>query len=160
MAKIIKLTQGCYAHVDDDVFEWARNHKWFAHIEGHIFYCERKQNRRVVRIHREIMETKPGERVDHRDGNGLNNLRSNLRNCTPAENGRNRKVNKNNSSGLRGVSWSKPHRKYHAHIRHNYELLSLEYFTDRPEAGIARDRAAIRLHGEFASLNFPKENYV
>lgn len=154
MAKIIKLTQGCYTHVDDDVFEWASSFKWYAYKDGHILYARRHLgNNKYARLHREIMKAGIEEKVDHVDCNGLNNLRKNLRTCTIPENSRNSGIRRQNSTGFKGVCHFR--KKYKAQIRFNNARYHLGLFTDPREAGMAYDRAAMLLHGEFARLNFP-----
>ena len=105
------------------------------------------------------MVTPKGMATDHINGDGLDNRKQNLRICTHAENLRNRRLGKNNTSGYKGVSWHKLHKLWYAHISHNKKLMSLGYFKDKEEAAKAYDRKAIELFGEFAKLNFPIEDY-
>lgn len=95
-----------------------------------------------------------GKLIDHRDGNGLNNLPSNLRIATSTENSRNRRKNSNNQSGYKGVCWCA--RKWRAAIRVNGKLKHLGYFENVTDAALAYDVAAIHYFGEFAHLNFPQ----
>ena len=95
--------------------------------------------------------------VDHINGNPLDNRKSNLRICTNAENQRNRGVNKNNTSGYKGVCWAKQNKKWKARIKHNGKLIHLGYYKDKEEAARAYDKKAKELHGEYAYLNFPDE---
>lgn len=101
-----------------------------------------------------------GMQVDHIDGNGLNNQRSNLRIATHLQNQRNRQhMNKNNSSGYRGVTWCKGAGRWMAQLSLNYKHVHLGLFDSPIDAAIAYDHAVIEHFGEFASTNFPKENY-
>lgn len=92
--------------------------------------------------------------TDHIDGNGLNNRRSNLRAATHAQNIRNGR-SRGGTSQFKGVTWYPPSRRWRAAIMLNGKYNHLGYFADEAEAARAYDAAALRLHGEFARLNFP-----
>lgn len=104
--KKIKLTQGKYAIVDDEDFEWLNQWKWC--------YCKyvirdiilNKKNKRIY-MHRLIMNTPEKMQTDHINGNKLDNRRNNLRICTQSQNNMNRKISKLNTSGYRGIYWDK-----------------------------------------------------
>jgi hypothetical protein len=102
-------------------------------------YVVRVSGVRTLYLHREIMGvTDPKIEVDHRDGNKLDNRRSNLRVVTHAENLQNRKgLDRNNKSGYRGVHWDKRDRKWLAHTRLKGKLYHLGSFDDVHEAGRA-----------------------
>ena len=107
-------------------------------------------------MHREILGiTDPKINVDHLDGDGLNNQRSNLRVCTDSQNGANRGKQKNNKSGYKGVHWNKKTKKWAAQIQYHKKVLNLGYYSDIIEAAKAYDKKALELFGEFARLNFP-----
>lgn len=95
----------------------------------------------------------PHEMVDHVNRDTLDNRRSNLRKCSRAQNAVNSKLRVTNSSGYRGVSFSKG--RWAARIRDNYAYVHLGLFDDPVAAARAYDSAALKLHKEFASLNFP-----
>ena len=95
------------------------------------------------------------ERTDHRNGDGLDNRRSNLRDATAGENSRNTRVHLDSASGLKGVSWYKRSRKWRAHIHVGTKQQHLGYFATAEEAAHAYDDAARELHGEYATVNFP-----
>lgn len=90
--------------------------------------------------------------TDHRNGNGLDNRRKNLRPCTHAQNCRNAKP-RSVSSKYKGVGWSRVHNKWRARIRVDGILKSLGVFTEEAQAARAYDRAAAEYFGEFARLN-------
>ena len=79
-----------YARVDDIDYEWAKLFKWTAEERPTGMYAVRRFKGSTVRLHREVVRARAHEQVDHRDGDGLNNLRSNLRICNNGENQQNR----------------------------------------------------------------------
>lgn len=112
-------------------------------------------DRDVVYIHQVVQSCESGTVPDHINGNVLDNRRANLRCATPSQNSSNTKrITAANTSGIRGASFV--YGKWEARIRHNGKLLYLGRFTSQEEAGLAYDRAAIELHGEFATLNYPE----
>lgn len=90
------------------------------------------------------------ERVDHIDGDGLNNTRLNLRQCSHAENIRNSAKSISNKSGCKGVIWDKNRSKWMAYIKLDYRQKYLGRYDTFEEASEARDRAAKEMHGPFA----------
>lgn len=98
----------------------------------------------------------PRAMIDHIDGDGSNNRIANLREATNAENMRNRGGNKNTTSQYCGVSWHRQTSKWLARIMLFGKRTHLGSFTDEIEAAKAYDVAALKLHGNFARLNFPE----
>ena len=84
----IPLTQGKVAFVDNADYRHVAFFKWYAHRRGRLFYAQRHCGPydKIVLMHRVILNVAPNEAVDHIDGNGLNNCRSNLRIATQREN--------------------------------------------------------------------------
>lgn len=158
--KQIKLTQGKFALVDDEDFDFLNQWKWSVSKIGNNFYAMRskkitKTRKSItIRMHRLILNVSKGEYVDHIDMNGLNNQRSNIRVCTNAENSRNRTASKNTSSKFKGVSWHKRNKKWCANIKVDRKTYSIGSFTSEIEAAKAYDLKAKELHGEFANFNF------
>lgn len=89
------------------------------------------------------------EYVDHRDGNPLNNVISNLRAATNSTNQANAKMRHDNTSGIKGVSWHKAKRKWRATITVNGKSKHLGLFDSIEEAKEVRERAAEQLFGDF-----------
>ncbi|MFD4474593.1 HNH endonuclease [Streptomyces sp. NPDC058471] len=101
--------------------------------------------------------------TDHKNGNGLDNRRENLRQATPAQNSRNQHGKRkprspNGSTRYVGVHWRVDKRKWQAMLvgasdgkRH------LGYFNDEAAAARAYDKAAHERDPEFCNLNFPEE---
>lgn len=101
-------------------------------------------------MHIEIM----GKRgIDHRDHNGLNNQKSNLRFCTPSENAMNARKNENSSSVYKGVCFFNRDKKWLAQIQVNGKPIRLGCFASEVEAAKAYNNKAIELFCEFANLN-------
>jgi hypothetical protein len=153
----IPLTQGKVALIDEADHDLVSSYSWHTHGTAPLLYARTalptvngKQPRRLM--HHVITGLRY---VDHTNGNGLDNRRSNLRPATQSQNSRNRGKTRANKSGFKGVCWYPTTRKWVAAIRHNYKLVSLGYFFTPEEAARAYDAAALELHGEFAYLNFP-----
>lgn len=142
--------------VDEDVYKWAQGLKWYCRQPSHYIVSQRLDGQYRL-IHRLIMNPNKNQQVDHINGNPLDNRRINLRICTPQQN----------------IHNSKPHRKYRryvgttcnkdstvkkpwrGHISIGTDIMFLGSYETEEEAALARDTAAIQLHGEFAKLNFP-----
>lgn len=91
--------------------------------------------------------------IDHADGDGLNNRRSNLRPASKSQNGANRGKNSNNTSGFKGVSPRKGSLPWMARIGHDGKSVYLGKFPTAEDAARAYNSAALELFGEFAHLN-------
>ena len=89
--------------------------------------------------------------IDHKDGNRLNNKIENLRQATFAENLRNSKLRKNNTSGVKGVSWSKLHKKWRVAVMLNGDTYRLGLFKDLELAQLVAEEARNKYHKEFAN---------
>lgn len=160
--KLIPLTQGQHAMVDDADYEELSRFKWCAHRNSkkvnNPFYVVRgirlpSGKRTMVLMHRVLLDAPANIQVDHVDGNPLNNQRSNLRLASASQNQHNRAVQKNNTSGYKGVSWHKTHCKWRAKIRYAGKYLHLGYFDTAEEAAEHYDFAAVMYHREFAQTN-------
>jgi hypothetical protein len=92
--------------------------------------------------------------VDHKDNNGLNNQKQNLRICTYSENGANQRKTRGASSKYKGVHWDKGRSKWRSEINVAGCRISLGRVSSEEEAGEAYDKAAYRAFGSFAKLNF------
>jgi hypothetical protein len=155
----IPLTQG-YSTVIDATDADLAAVKWHTDVQTYTCYAVRTWRvdgrLRDFFIHRIILarilgrELIKGEMCDHEDGNGLNNQRYNLRLATHAENNHNRRRGRTNTSGFKGVSWSKAKRKWQAVIMFNNKQKHLGYFTTPELAHTAYCEAATELFGEFA----------
>lgn len=157
--KVIELTQGQVAIVDDEDFEKLAQYRW--HLtrvsKDMVPYAARNSKkgelpkRRLIKMHRVIMNPPEGMEVDHINRNGLDNRRCNLRLCTKSQNLMNAKVRKDNKLGIKGVCFVDG--KYMAHVTINRKSTTLGFFNTPEEAKSERDAAAQKLHGEFYSSN-------
>lgn len=95
----------------------------------------------------------PKDTIDHINGIKTDNRIQNLREATEAENVHCRKLTKSNTSGFKGVSFSKQYGNWVAAIRHNKKTVRIGVFDDPQIAAHAYNKAAMAIYGEFACLN-------
>ena len=152
----IQLTKGAVTLIDEADFDLVRKHAWYvmksprSSYAGTSIYENGKQ--KTIRLHRLILGvTESKLQVDHIDGNGLNNRRSNLRVCSSAQNMMNKRKYLNSTSGIKGVYAVR--NKWRAIITHKGDRFNLGLFEQREDAAKAYDMAARNLFGEFANLN-------
>lgn len=141
--------------VDDADFDWLNQWKWHASKRKRkgreVFYACRVDGQ-CIYMHRQIMGSPPGLQVDHRDGEGLNNQRYNLRRSTHAQNLSNSRKRAGCSSRFKGV-YSRRSGKWLAQIRFGGRSRHLGIFEKEEEAARAYNKAAATAFGEFARLN-------
>lgn len=144
--------------VDDADYRFLSRYRWGILRDGHhnnksskhpcTDYARTRINGKQVLMHRLLL---PGaDHIDHKNGNGLDNRRENLRECTFQQNMRNRRGWA--ASGLRGVNRRGPHR-YEASIRINKKNIFLGSFRSAEQAAMAYNDRATLEYGEFARLN-------
>lgn len=139
------------------------NHGWCSHKRGG---AEKNEERRYVHakingvnvsLHRFLMNPPSHLEVDHIDGDGLNNCRSNLRVVTHRENMANQgKRFGEFSSRFVGVHWHAQRRKWNAMIRREGKRIHLGLFTNEEDAAMAYDTAVLEMSPGFGMLNFPQ----
>lgn len=164
----IPLTRGKVAIVSDEDYEWAMQWRWqaskYPHKSGVLWYATRnprygprsENKRRFILMHREIALRAglPLSRwYDHRDGDGLNNERHNLRPATVPQNMANARKMVGKSSQFKWVYWNKRERKWIVKLSANGLDIYIGAFRDELEAGRIANEAAIAIHGDFARLN-------
>ena len=157
----IPLTQGMFAIIDADDWSIVSQYKWHAHKVRNTFYAythERgnRKNRRFIAMHQLIMNTPAGAKVDHVNGNGLDNRSKNLRLATTSQNGQNAR-GRVGTSKFKGVSWTTRESKWRARIKYNGKHHYLGSFTSEEAAAHAYDEKARELFGRFAWLNYPDD---
>lgn len=153
--KTVSVTNNAPAIVDDEDFVFISSFKW--HKGGGGYPTRHIKRDGVIPcredMHRTIMNLPYGDKrhVDHINGNKFDNRRCNLRVCEPVENWWNQKRRSDNTSGYKGVSWSKSRKKWNARIKRRGVRFDLGYFDSAEEAHAAYCVAAKSIHGEFAN---------
>ena len=156
----IVLTRGYAAIVDDADFESASQFKWTAQPvkrkDGTIsnVYAYRTvregSKKHVIKLHRFLLAVSdPALEVDHKDGNGLNCQRHNLRTATHTQNMHNRNKQSNNTSGCNGVCLDKKTGRWRAYIKVNKKQITLGRFVNVLDAANAVALARIEHHPEY-----------
>lgn len=158
--KVIALTRDKHTIIDDEDYPFLSQSEWSCVCNFGIYYAIRSQywpdgTHSTLRLHREVLihhgVILDGAKVDHKNGNGLDNRKRNLRLATCSQNKANGTLYKNNASGLKGVYVVR--NKFRAQIRVNGRVRHLGYFDTAADAANAYDLASIELFGEFAKTN-------
>jgi hypothetical protein len=154
--KQVRLSNGMTAKIDDGDLELVSKHNWYAVKGEERFYAAAWINGKGVSMHRLILGSEAGELdIDHKDRDGLNNTRENLRVATRSQNSANSRKRKGTTSKYKGVHVMRQG-YIKAYIMFQYKRFHLGYFPTEEEAALAYDEAARRYFGEFAGLNFPE----
>lgn len=160
--KQIKLRENTFALVDDEDFEYLNQYTWSVdHLDNNRNqYAKSRINGQQVSMHRLIMGCKNGDGkiLDHKDGNGLNNQKSNLRFCTNSQNQKNKRAS--GSSKYLGVyvRFTKSGLTWVSKIKVGNKYICLGSFKREESAAKAYNRAALKYHGEFARPNIIIKN--
>lgn len=144
---------GCYTNkaiINAEDYEKVAKFKWYLNAGGYAV----SGNNPSIYLHRLIFGDIPnGYGIDHIDRDTLNSKMCNLRLATKIQNSANQKLHKRNTSGFKGVTYSKDHNKWYTSIYVKGEKKFIGYFQDSMEAAKAYDMAAVKYNGEFASTN-------
>jgi hypothetical protein len=160
--KEIQLTGGKVAFVDAGLFELLSRHSWRAVRIRNTDYAVRqvpssttKSGWTTLLMHQVVL---PGvSRIDHKNQNGLDNRRENLRPATASQNAANMLKKPKTTSAFMGVCWNRFRNHWQASIRTGGAKRFLGYYDSEADAAHAYDWAANLVFGEFAHLNFPQE---
>lgn len=154
MSKTIALTQGKHAVVDDEDYASLSQWKWFARKVGGTFYAARcireSGKKKFVHMHRVVNGTPDGFVTDHRNGDGLDNRRANLRTATVSQNGGNVAARSHSKSKIKGVYFDEARNKWAADIQAGGRRKRLGRFDTQDAAAAAYQSAASALFGEFS----------
>lgn len=153
---------GMFALIDACDESRVASRKWYLFVpradNPALMYalCGKRKNHRPELLHRFILDSPEGFDIDHRNHNGLDCRRGNMRLASRGLNNANNR-RKPGVSGYRGV-YFKPEKKANpwlARLKSNNKYHHLGYYRTREEAARAYDKGAKKIHGEFATLNFP-----
>ena len=152
--KELILTQGYVAYVDDEDYPLLSRYKWRVNKGKWGIYAQANVDGMEVVLHRFILGAPFDMEVDHKDHNGLNNVKDNLRLCTSSQNKQNTRIRIDNKLGYKGVYFNTKEKKYYAMIKPpETKRLFLGGFDTAVEAARAYNVAAEMYFGEFAFLN-------
>jgi len=162
MSREIPLTQGHVATVDKEDYIELMKYSWYAFWNGAQWYARTniknsEGKHRGILMHRFLLSAEKGDFVDHRNLDGRDNRRKNIRLCTQQQNTFNKKPRKNSSSRYKGVYWCKDKKRWKASASLSGKVYGLGSFKCEVAAARVYDRFAIEHHGDFVRLNFPQE---
>jgi hypothetical protein len=146
--------KGYKIQIDDEDSDRVLAHSWWLssspELDGHVICFSTRVGKRIIKLHRFIMGEPAGRIVDHRNGDRLDNRKENLRVCGIGENNRNLGISRRNTSGYKGVSYSKQHGKFRAYIHlEGGHQKHLGLFDDPKIAAKAYQTAALIYFGDY-----------
>lgn len=145
--------------VDDEDLEKVIPYIWCFNRQNHTIYIQANiGNNKTIEIHQLILEYKEGFVIDHKNHNRLDNRKENLRYATKSQDLANRRLQLNNKSGYKGVSWIERDKRWQATIQINGISKYIGFYKTKEEAALAYNKRATSLFGEFAYLNIIKED--
>lgn len=147
--KLIELTKGYQAVVDDEDFEFLNQWLWH-YSNGYAVRKDYPLGRRepptLIRMHRLINQTPEGMDTDHINGNKLDNRKINLRSLDRSGNCHNRRrPRKDNQSGYTGVAWIRATGKWRALITVHGKDYYLGHYIKKEDAILARKEAELNI---------------
>jgi len=155
--KEIQLTKGQVAFIDDEDFEKVSLYKWTASYTNGKYYARRgvcvNGKQKTIYLHRFLTSAEKAIKIDHKNGNSLDNRKSNLRKATSSQNNQNR----GNTAGkkYKGVGFYPQQTKpFRARIKHSGKVIFIGNYATEIEAAKAYDQKALELFGSFARPNF------
>lgn len=158
--KTISLTQGKFALVDDSDYELLAQFQWCAMKGTNTWYAVRtsrslRGTKRTILMHRSILGDIPELDIDHINGDGLDNRRSNLRWTTRRQNQANRRAQRG-TSRYKGVYWDRTKQRWRSGIQIDGKYRHIGTYRHEEEAARAYDQVAHSIFGAYARLNFPE----
>ena len=155
------LTQNKCVIIDSKDYDKVKGKRWYTQKTLNTMYAysdgrDKNGNGSMISMHRVLLGANSRELVDHIDGNGLNNVQKNIRQCSHFQNQCNRRKSKNCTSKHKGVRLCSGRVK--AAIQYKRRNIHLGYFKNEQDAAMAYNVAAIKYFGEFACVNKIGEN--
>lgn len=133
--------------IDIEDVEYVKKYRWCVRSKG---YVGRVENKKLILLHRKLLNCEDKVIVDHINKSRLDNRKSNLRMCSHQNSLFNSSIKSNNNSGVTGVGWDAKCKKWRARISINRKLASLGFFENKNDAIIARLTAEKKYYGEFS----------
>jgi hypothetical protein len=137
----------------------ARRHEWVAGLnpktgKKHTYVRNGKRYfingyYKNIYMHRFLLNAPSNMEVDHIDGNGLNNQKSNLRLCTPSQNRMNTRTRTSSNTGITGVTWDNQTQKWRATITMKGKMINLGRYKEMKDAIEVRKKAEKEYFKEF-----------
>lgn len=148
----------CIILYDDEDRELISKHKWYITKQDCRMYATSRdyskgwKSSKHLSMHQLVMGFYAGD-IDHKNRNGLDNRKKNLRKANRSQNMANSKLFSTSTTGYKGVSWSKTNKMFRAYIKVNYKQIWLGHFLNPIKAAQSYNEAAIKYFGEFARPN-------
>jgi hypothetical protein len=153
----VPLTKGYEAIIDAEDVDLVKGHNWWSEVcfkaDGSLrAVYARSDTSGMQYIHRVIMRADEFHLVDHIDGNGIDCRKSNMRLTANTGNSQNKKINCNNTSGFKGVTWNKRREKWEVKIMAYRKKKHIGYYVSLDDAAEAYSKASAIYHGEFGRI--------
>lgn len=149
---------GLFAIADEEDYERVSPHRWRVSCERGRYYARSTINGKTTSLHRFVLDAPAGTLVDHKDFDGLNCTKENLRFATPVQNVGHMRKHGRNTSGYKGIAWVPALGRWVATIKNARRKYNLGTFQTKVEAARHYDAAAHVLLGEFAEPNSPERH--
>lgn len=154
--KLYKRNSDIFCTFDKEDYDKVKAQCWGIDGKGYFQCIQRgghKDNVVHILLHRFLVNAPDDKIVDHKDGNKHNNRKENLRITTLSENGMNKVIQSNNTSGTTGVYWNAKRKNWCAQIKKDKHTQHLGSFKNKEDAIKARKGAEEKYFGEFSYDN-------
>lgn len=146
------LTNGNVTLLNDEDYEFFKDRKCYEHSSGYATFWD-KENKKVLYVHRFLVNPPDDMKVDHINRNKLDNQRDNLRVCTSAQNQYNTGKIASYTSKYQGVSFCKQTKKWRVTMRIDGKCKTVGRYATEKEAALTYNKMAKKHRGEFAYIN-------
>lgn len=140
-------------YIDKEDYEMVSKYRWIVNDVGYVISATTRDGMEGVLLHRYILNAPKDSEIDHINRNPLDCRKNNLRFCSRTQNNQNQNVRKDNSSGVKGVSFLKDKNKWHSRITVNHKTILLGNYDRYEDAVTARMKAEKKYCGEFSYYN-------